>query len=380
MNGVNTLKPGAAPRDNAVGAVGRAGAAAGGANSLICHVHAFRAFAIISIVAAHAFRFPLKILPEDAAAGAASAVHDGVVRGLFHGGTLYFSLISGVLFSLVLKRRGWAQFFGDKLAFVLAPYLFMSAVLMAISWNPNRGMVFIGEGFANFLGELPRAIWTGSASGQFWYIPVLAALYAATPAVNWLVEDRRRGWVVAALALAPLIVTRTGAHVSANSIVYFLGAYSIGVWIGANYDAAMASVRRHRAVLVAIFCAASAALFLLQRAEIDSVGPVSLLESAYYIQKMALGVIVLDWLKRREAETSWLNSIATYSFAIFFLHIAAIAVVGRTAQTVFGSPDTILLLLAWGLGLLIAAIGLSLAASMLVKRLLGRRSRWFIGS
>ena len=40
--------------------------------------------------------------------------------------TIYFALISGLLYTAILKKKGYAQFFISKLKFVVLPYLFFT--------------------------------------------------------------------------------------------------------------------------------------------------------------------------------------------------------------------------------------------------------------
>lgn len=86
-------------------------------------IHAFRGFAIINIVAIHAIEFIFFF------AGTAQSpqkpdltLFAWTESILFHDATLYFTFISGILFSLVLAERGYARFFKSKLSYVILPY------------------------------------------------------------------------------------------------------------------------------------------------------------------------------------------------------------------------------------------------------------------
>ncbi|NWG92430.1 MAG: acyltransferase [Parvularculaceae bacterium] len=346
----------------------------------IYHLHAFRAFAIISIVAVHALSFGVNIAPAEVMATPPLIAMNSAVQALFHGGTLYFALISGLLYPIALRAKGVRHFYSAKVGSVVAPYVFMTLLLEAFEWRAGRGLFLVEQSIWSYLAHAAAALVTGSGSFQFWYLPILFGLYLATPLIDRLLKDRSRLPFLILLIVAPLVVTRTGSTVSAQSFVYFLGAYSLGMLIGADYAAAAAAIRKRRGALLLTFFAASAALGGLFAADIDMAGPVSLRESAYYAQKISLGLFVLDLLRGRERQTRWLAPIATHSFPTYFMHVSVIAIAGRTFRAYFGQPDDVLEAFGLGLGLFAAGLGVSMLISMGMKRLLGKWARFLIGS
>ena len=96
-------------------------------------VHAFRGFAILNILAIHCTA--LAVLFQQTTPGLnqppqhmADAIHP-VSQALFHGSTIYFALISGLLYATVLSRKSWSEFFRGKLTNVVAPYVLVSFIL-----------------------------------------------------------------------------------------------------------------------------------------------------------------------------------------------------------------------------------------------------------
>jgi peptidoglycan/LPS O-acetylase OafA/YrhL len=346
----------------------------------IYHLHAFRAFAIMSIVAVHALGFGVNIASAELKATPAMTALNAAGQALFHGGTLYFALISGLLYPIALRAKGLVRFFSSKAVNVVAPYVFMTLLLEAFEWHPGRGLFLVEQSFWSYLAHAGDALLTGSGSFQFWYLPILLGLYLATPAIDWLVKERSRLPILVLLLVAPLVLTRTGSVVSAQSYVYFLGAYALGMLIGADYGAAAAKIRKLRGALLVSFAAASAALGGLFFADIDMAGPVSLRESAYYAQKISLGLLILDFLRGRERDTRWLNPIATHSFPTYFMHVSVIAIVGRTMRAYFGELANVAEATGLAFALFAAGLGFSVLISMGMKRLLGKRSRFLIGS
>ena len=77
-------------------------------------LHAFRGVAILAIVMAHAAGLVL-IQNARAAGGTQFApTVKAINEVLWHDSTVFFALISGLLFSAVLAPRGWRAFFRGK--------------------------------------------------------------------------------------------------------------------------------------------------------------------------------------------------------------------------------------------------------------------------
>ena len=102
-------------------------------------MHAFRAFAILNIVAIHALAGWLYFSGPVVLADSTLESISRLVELLFHESTIYFALISGLLYSLVLHRRGVASFARGKALNVLVPYALLTALFTALDWNSTQG-------------------------------------------------------------------------------------------------------------------------------------------------------------------------------------------------------------------------------------------------
>ena len=65
-------------------------------------------------------------------------VLSAVSESLFHDSTIYFALISGLLFS-ALQSRGWSAFCSNKLANVISPYVVMTLLFTWYGMTRNIG-------------------------------------------------------------------------------------------------------------------------------------------------------------------------------------------------------------------------------------------------
>ena len=337
---------------------------------------------------------------------------DAVNETLFHDSTLYFALISGLLFSLVLQRRGWAAFFKSKLLNVIAPYIIMT---MAFTWygvNADYELAgFFQGGIADYLAKVGENLLSGRAMFQLWYIPILVFLYLSTPLIAWAMAGARTSWLIWPIMLAPLVASRTSSDYSWTTLAYFLGAYAAGMFAGAGYERALLMCRQYQTLLfltVFLTTAALVASFLL---DADASGPISMIatlwpvpmtetpwsvsslmretlqpisikETLWYVQKLAIAGVVLVWLHANEARVpKWIDTLGTYAFPIYFLHgILLVAFTEVQFHQLAPDASPVWVFLAAGFASLVFAVTVSLGLSSFAKCALGRRSRLLVGA
>ncbi len=344
----------------------------------IAHLHAFRGFAILAIVAAHAWSMLLFHDGFDTMSSH-TAVYS-VVETLFHGSTIYFALISGLLFSLLLRDRGWKSFFRSKALHVVAPYAMINLLFIAAFW-PMIAEWLESEGrLMNPVVFYAQALVSGSLMLQYWYIPVLIVLYIATPVFDFLI--RRAAWAAWLVALVPLAVSRSlfPDLLSGQTMIYFAGAYVLGMLAGTHYETVQRVIRQYLYVfwLAAVGCSLVICLLYLNEPEMSGWFVIS--ESLFYVQKVAVSGLMLHYLARNEVSLPrWLLVLGTYAFAIYFLHLffAQIAV-GAIGSISEGYAN------AWtvsvgGFLILVLALSASLLVAWLLKKLFRKYSRMVVG-
>ena len=309
---------------------------------------------------------------------AGNILHRNIHDVLWHDSTLYFTLISGLLFSRILVARGWSEFFRSKVVNVLLPYSLMS-LLFTISRASDLSLDVLltnaGELSAAYLDNLLN----GTAIFIYWYIPVLAILFLLTPAVFWLVK---RSTIAAVfLGLAPLIFSRTDLEVSVPSVIYFLGAYALGVYFGIGYEDKLRSLSPFRWPLLIVAIVASFALLVLKTYQTEFLGPVSVQESVFYVQKLALAAVILITLARSDTNRwTWLNPFASLAFAIYFLHFAIISPFVLVVLRILPPPQPAWTVFLAGLLCYIFSVALTVTVCLGLKRILGPYSRMVIGA
>jgi peptidoglycan/LPS O-acetylase OafA/YrhL len=351
----------------------------------IGHLQAFRGLAIVCVVGAHSFDYGIDLLRHESESAFDPYV-DAASRAVFHGSTIFFTLISGVLFMAVLRGRPWSRFYQRKLAAVFLPYVVFT-LLFSLGVEPegvddaaSGGGLFSG-GPEAYLAIVARNLVTGEVIFPFWYMPVLALLFLATPLLDALITDRRMRWLVYLLALVPLVITRGSDGFTLPTTLYFLGAYAMGMLLGSNHEQWLAWIGRRLAAFGLAAAIASAGIVTMELAGFSEDRNVWPIEAAYYVQKLALSGIALVLLKRRLTEIPrWLDMLATYSFAIYFMHVPVIYELCVLINSLSAQPPSPLG--AIGLGFVLIAVGslVPVGIAWCFQRPLGRRSRMLVGA
>ncbi|RVQ66409.1 acyltransferase [Croceicoccus ponticola] len=354
----------------------------------ITHLHAFRGIAIILIVGAHALSMTFWKL------GVHSRPNPDMVllalcETIAHNSTIFFALISGLLFSVILAGRGWSRFFKNKFLNVILPYCLFSVLFTMFNWHFINGLQVFSGSPVEFVSESGINILWGRAAAHFWYIPVLAVLFLLTPALSWLMDRR---WALAALAvmlIAPMFVSRTFPDNSVQNVIVFLAPYTFGIWLGARYEDRIAMVQRLAVPLTVVTALASVATFALFYFEYgplmvaweDPEGPINWFETASYVQKMALACIVLLWLRSRgEWMPRWLDLLAVNAFAIYFIYFFMLMTFYELVNQVVTAPPPPLIAGLVALAVWAGVLALCVGISVTMQKLLGHRSRMIIGA
>lgn len=356
-------------------------------NSYLHYVHSFRGFAILNIVAIHAIAAAL-LVPVDFVPDTTAPLYV-LNETLFHDSTLYFALISGLLFSSILQARGYRRFYRSKMLYVLSPYIFCTVVFSVVRWNSQgTGLLALPSDMQDYLASIWPNLLRGEAQFTYWYIPVLLFLFAVTPLLSRL--TRATGYAAAPawlIMLLPLAFSRPEFRegvdqLTAGTLIYFTGAYTIGLYLGQNLEARLDFVARWHRPLLALAIATTLTLAALQFAGINRFGGFSLQESLFYVQKISLAAIVLLWLRSRsENQPRWLTVFANEAFSIYFLHIFFILLLGDLFWVLLRDPDLqpLSIYLA-GPAYFVFAVSMSMLLIYLLRAMLGRHSRLLVGS
>lgn len=352
--------------------------------SFFGYLHSFRGFAIINIVFIHAFGYAL-FLSSNNSFDTKDPI--SIANGLlFHNSTIYFAVISGILFSAVLKSKGYKRFYSSKLKNVLLPYLFLT---LLFSFEPPILKPFaLQQDFISYLNVALNNFIFGSAQFTFWYIPVLIFLYLATPLLDYLININKWGTLLMLFIIAiPIVISRVQVtdmeenHLYFTTMIYFAGAYAAGIYFGTNPEKWFSWVKKNMLLFILIALLSSIAIVYFIFEEVDKFGGWSLMSSLYYIQKMCLSLIIIVLFKNLgDRQPRWLNPVANYAFVIYFLHVLFINLLIEPLLHLLNMHDIAPFnLFLPGLIFLTSSIALSMLIGWIFKKLFGKYSKMLVG-
>ncbi|MCR8668826.1 acyltransferase [Aestuariibaculum sp. M13] len=352
-------------------------------SAFLSYVHSFRGLAILIIVFGHAVA---------AATIGARGVFDEsyllvmISEVFYHDSTIYFAIISGLLFSSVLKPKGFKRFYVSKLKFIIVPYIFLTLIFtfLRIRFKSQEGFF---ENFWFYLSTTFRNLIYGKANFVMWYIPVLVFLYLVTPVLDWLQNKSNftKGLFLL-VVLMPLVISRIQmAHeyvLKLETMLYFTGAYAFGMWLGSDINETLGKFKAYKFQILAIAILSTLSLFYLYNNQLDYFGKVSLKESLFYVQKLCFTVLILLVFKKFEyRQIKWLNVVARDSFAIYFLHgFILFSSLSLFKSVLLFNEIEPLNIISGTVLLLVYSVGLSLLTVYLSRKIFKRYSRFLVGA
>ncbi len=293
----------------------------------------------------------------------------------FHGSTIYFAMISGFVYQHLFVGLPYRSYLRGRLERVAIPYLVVT-VALTLAQHP----VSLRELSPELLETLAHNIATGATWNTLWYIPVLLAIYALAPLISSLLSSPALHPVGLLLILAPLVVSRSGTDPSLANLIYFTGAFAVGI----ELRRAQIDFRRDDILIFALLISMASTIMLVTVfvMDVDRLGPVSLRETLFYIQKIALGCAMLSCIQRSVSLSDHgrplLTHVAGCSFGIYFLHGPLMRLAAKAVGPYLDGND--FEYLCGIILILLLALGASLLIIHVLQKLFGRASRWIIGA
>lgn len=347
------------------------------------YLHSFRGLAILKIVLGHAVA---------AACIGAYGVFDVsnpvlmISEIFYHDSTIYFAVISGLLFSKILKPKGYSKFYKSKLKNILLPYIFFTLVFTLINIKFKNALSF-EEGLGYYFTKASVNLLFGKASFVLWYIPVLIFLYLVTPFLDFLQKTNQFTKLLFLIVMGiPLFISRIQMvaeySLKLETMIFFTGAYAIGMYIGTDLEAKLVFLKKYRGVIFGISVLATLVLFYLYMNDINMYGKVSLRETFFYIQKICFSIIFIMMFKKLgEKQPNWMKPVARDSFSIYFMHGYILYASYPLFKLIFGTNilGTFNVILMATL-LFVYTVLLSMLIVLIFKAVFGKKSRMIVGA
>lgn len=330
-------------------------------NERFVEVDALKAVGIVTVILIHGVRPPWDPSLSDLEVWIGHLTRFAVPAFLFCSGSLYATA----------HAVPWAVT-GRRLRRVLVPYLVASAG--AQLWIHWRGIPSPG-------GSVARDLLFGASFGPYYYVFVIAGLILLTPllariprslmipltgaliAVQWMVD-------AAVWLLPPFDWYRANPffwHVR-NPLLWW-GYFALGWVLRVNRDTALHWIAPRRGLLVAVCAGAVAILTGLSGAG----DPFLLVRSAAWLHVYAVIALVFVWSCGQRESPAALRFVSDASYGVYLFHLFFLYAVQLAIPPARG--DWISVVAPWA-----ASLAGSLALVAGVQRLLGRRSRDWIGA
>jgi len=335
------------------------------------HIHVFRAIAIILIVCAHS-------IPS--LDWAQNPFWARFFDGLANEASIFFFFIAGYLFQHLSKNFSYRAYLIQKIKTVIVPYLFVSLPALYLFT-----MVVEREGMWIWFYEIP--VWqqvalfllTGKHLAPLWFVPTITLIYLLAPVFIYV--DRKVPklyWIILPLWILAMYTGRNGPIGPLEKAVYLLPVYLLGMLVSSYRLQAQCLIKRYWVVLLAVSLAGFAGFVL------------NLSEPPYYLMMMKAPLALLLTVILFRIYPIFgrrLDYIAEVSFGIFFIHAYFISFFKSVATywmrgSHYSGVDAFLLPGSW-LTLLIytlTVLGASLLSIWICQRVLGKRSRYFVGA
>jgi surface polysaccharide O-acyltransferase-like enzyme len=331
----------------------------------------FRGIAIILIVFAHTVpsldwsAWPLTGRLIDAIANQSS---------------IFFFFIAGYLFQHLSARFAYPKYLKRKFQTVILPYLLLSipALYIFTVLTQRTGMWpwFYG---LEIWQQVALFLLTGKHLAPLWFVPTITLFYLVAPLLLWIDRKMPRAyWGILLLLVLSTWIGRDGPLGPIDKAIFLLPMYLLGMAFSHYKQEMMSFIMRWWPVLLLVAAVSVVGYVLDWR------------QPPYWQMPMkACLALIMTWLLYRYHSVfrNRLDYIAEVSFGIFFVHayfISAIKV--AMVYVLYGSlydgqgsediPGNLLTVIIYAGGVLACTV----AAIWVAKRILGKRSRMFIGA
>jgi hypothetical protein len=326
------------------------------------YIHYFRALAIFFIVSGHSI---------DSFTWEGSENIEKTLRILFSNGSILFVFIAGYLFQHLSKKYEIIKYYKSKLNYVLLPYFLISIPAILV-------FTFILERETVWNGFYENPLWiqvtlfyvTGLHLNPLWFIPMITIFYFLAP---WLIKEDKRKWIYFLLPLFIILSCYVGRGLPHRSFIHFFSVYLLGMWCSRYKDIINEKLRTQLVIFI---------LFTL-------VITLSIIEFVYmqetmtfvnYLQKISMALLFIGILVRFNSKlnSKFISSIAETSFGIFFIHSYVLTAEKMGCEYFFGAKvagDVLLWICLALVNLIICTYVI-----ILIKKVLGRYSRYIVGS
>lgn len=339
-------------------------------SNFLRYIHNFRGFAILTIVATHTVTY-LQWSDERI---------EKIAYILIANGTVYFVFIAGFLFQFLSSKYEYKSYLNKKLQYVLLPYLLISipAIALCIIWESYNPPNWFRDSFSNLPipGRILMYLLTGAHLSPLWFIPMITIFYIISPILLRVDRQPKAYWLLPILLTITAVVPRPEHNSSVlQSFVHFMSIYMMGMFCSHFKEQLFSFVQKKYVWLLIGFLSLTA----LEMAIVPRPTAINSLSKLI----LCVLIIYIFWLSESRLPKSFhdtMGFLAELSFGIYFLHDYFLIAYLMVAYK-FGFDQFWLQANLWNFALLFFfGLGGSIISLLLIKRILGKKSRFVVGS
>jgi len=316
-------------------------------------VDAWKATAILTVVAIHSFRSPFDPSISDAEVWLGHLTRFAVPAFLLASGFLYAGAANaGRAVTLRRLRR------------ILVPYAIAS--LVVIAWSLQQGLPPESE---SFLADLLF----GAAVGPYYYVFIVVGLVLVTPGFARLAGPRMAALTAALVAIQWWSDAATPFFSSffwalRNPLLWW-AYFAVGWLLRLHHAAAVAWIAPRRATLVAVLAAVVVALSVAS----GLAGPRLAVRSAAWLEVYAVCALIFVASAGRDRVSPAMRYLSDASYAIYLVHLLFVRIASAYVPPPPGRLALLPVLVPW-----VCALVGSIAVIAGLRAVLGRHSRSWI--
>lgn len=346
----------------------------------IKEINLLRGYAIFTIVSTHIQSCISKVADDN--------IFYNIFSSLQVNNTVIFVFISGFLFQYIYLNRdfNYQTYLKKKFQNIVCPYLFnvLIFIILAVTLTPYLLSNLFGNRW--FWSNVTDFVRNTFQFWALWYVPFIILIFILAPVFLEL-KNFKLGYQFAILFFLSLLSAKVGRNnwSPIQSVLYFFSIYTIGMFCALKYENWFNKIYKFRYiaylffVFFTIFYNFPGLHNLINNAFINS-----LLQYYYKITQCFVFLFIFKALD--DSKLNFLkkifNGLAKYSFAIFFMHnyvIYVLVFVFDHYKIISTLSSKSLVVILCFLGTIIVCYVI-MGISLLVKKIIGIKSKYFIGA
>jgi len=327
------------------------------------YIHSFRALAILFIVAGHSIDF--------FSWSEADSTIERLLRILVSNGSVLFVFIAGYLFQHLAMKYQAKKYFIAKLKNVILPYFLVSipAIAIFVFVIPRET---VWQGFYDDPQWLQIAYFylTGMHLAPLWFIPMITLFYLVAPLLVFADKNKHFYWILPITIVASCFISRGLPH---QSFIHFFSVYLLGMFCS-HYKEKINNTLSRSSLLSML------ALAIIGLAAYEFYFMQGTMTYVNYLQKIIMSVFFLGLLIQQGEKTDYkiIHTIANASFGVFFIHSYVLTASKLVMEKLLGErvSGSLLLYPLVTLSVLMSSV----AIIVILQKMLGKKSRYLVGS